>query len=574
MNDYRKNFTPRNLLRSLAVLCACAVLHCSGEGALPAGLEIPVPPAEAPAQIALSPSNAQIARGTAQQFTVRGLYEDGHAQDLTGAVTWTVEDERGGSLPMPTDGLLQLDAPGRYTVTATHAGVRRSTPIIVTLATLSSVSINPVAPRIAKGLTQPFTATASFSDGSTQDVTRSATWAVRDVVGTGVATIDTTGIMLAKSVGKATISARFMTQSASTTAEIVEASLTNLIVSPPDPVIANGNNQGFTATGTFSDGTISDLTSRVTWAVTDLVGTRVAAIDGTGTANGTSVGQARITAEYGALTGETTLTVTPATAVGLTITPSSTSFPKGLTKKFTAIAKLTDGSTQDVSTMAVWTSADRSGTGVASVDGTGLARGNSMGSALVSATYRGFTATALAEVTSAVLTNVNVTPATTTVYAGSYFPLVAVGFYSDGSTQDVTVMTSWSTVDVSGTDVLSVVAGRVFGKSLGVAKVTGTFGGFSASSTVTVSPPTYTGLTVSVDLGLAFAGMQLQMTALGKLPDGTTQNVTKATRWTSGSTATATVDSNGVVTTRAAGLVRITGTFNGFTASTVIFVVS
>lgn len=574
MNDYRKNLTPRNLLRSLAVLCACAVLHCSGEGAPPAGLEIPVPPAEAPAEIALSPSNAQIARGTAQQFTVRGLYEDGHAQDLTGAVTWTVQDERGGSVPMSGDGLLQLDSPGRYTVTATHAGVRRSTPIVVTLATLSSVSINPVAPRVAKGLSQPFTATASFSDGSTQDVTRSATWAVRDVVGTGVATIDTTGVMQAKSVGKATISARFMTQSASTTAEVVAASLTNLIVSPPDPAIASGTSQRFTATGTFSDGTISDLTGVVTWAVTDLVGTRVAAIDGTGTANGTSVGQARITAEYGALTGDTTLTVTPATAVSLAITPSSTSFPKGLTKKFSAIAKLTDGSTQDVSTLAVWSATDRSGTGVASVDGTGLAKGGSLGSALINATYRGFTATALVEVTTAVLTNVNVTPTTTTVYAGSYSPLVAIGFFSDGSTQDVSSMAAWSTADVTGSDVVSVAGGRVFGKSLGVAKVTATFGGFSASSTVTVAAPTYTGITVSADLPLAFVGLQVQMTALGKLPDGTTQNVTKLTRWTSGSTTTATVDSNGVVTTRAAGLVRITGTFNGYTASTVIFIVS
>ena len=46
-----------------------------------------------------------------------------------------------------------------------------STVLTVTAATLQSIAVTPANPSIAKGLTQQFTATGTYSDSSTQNLT-------------------------------------------------------------------------------------------------------------------------------------------------------------------------------------------------------------------------------------------------------------------------------------------------------------------------------------------------------------------------------------------------------------------
>ena len=135
-----------------------SALHCAR----------PSSPAEV-AQLALSPSNAQIAPGTAEQFSLRSFHPDGRIFDRTQEVTWSVHDSQGRALSMPVDGYLKVDNPGRYEITAEYAGRTLSTPLTVTMATVTGVVLNPSAPRVALGLSQAFTATATFSDGWIRD---------------------------------------------------------------------------------------------------------------------------------------------------------------------------------------------------------------------------------------------------------------------------------------------------------------------------------------------------------------------------------------------------------------------
>lgn len=80
-------------------------------------------------------------------------------------------------------------------------------------ATLTSVSVTPSNPSIPQGTTEPFTATGTFFDGSTQNLTSSVMWASTD---TGVATIASTGVATGMSPGSTTIKATFGTISGST----------------------------------------------------------------------------------------------------------------------------------------------------------------------------------------------------------------------------------------------------------------------------------------------------------------------------------------------------------------------
>lgn len=545
-----------------ALLCALTALHC-GDPMRPAAV--------APVALALSPSNVQVAHGTAQAFTVQGLFADGQSQDVTAHVSWSLRDAAGRALPTSEDGILAFAQPGRYTVTAAYAGRSLTTPVTVTLATITALAVSPTTPSVPKGTATSFTATATFSDGTTQDVTKLAAWSVKDTVGSGVATVDTTGVTKAAAAGKTRVSARYLTKSASTTLEVTPAVLVTLAVSPSSPTIAKGTTQLFTAQGSFSDGTVTDLSTLVTWAVADVMGSGVAAIDGSGKAFGRALGVATVSAEYLGTVTETPLTVTAVSVSSLTLTPGSAALPKGTTQSFTAVANLTDGTTQDVTAVATWTAADLSGTGVAAVDSRGTARANSIGKARISVAYSGKSADAELEVTAAVLTKFTVEPKDPTVAVGLYQRLRALGTFSDGTTQDLSPVTIWTATDVTGSGVASVDAvGRVHGKARGQSRIDATYHTSSASVVLDIIGEAVTALTLTPTSATVGKGATQQFTATASLSDGSTQEVTALGTWVArdvSGTGVASIDSKGLARATAAGTAELKANYAGFTAT-------
>lgn len=80
--------------------------------------------------------------------------------------------------------------------------------------TLVSISVSPSSPTIQTGTMQQFTATGSFSDNTTKDLTSSATWSSST---TSVASISSSGVATAIAVGSTTINAASGTVTGSTT---------------------------------------------------------------------------------------------------------------------------------------------------------------------------------------------------------------------------------------------------------------------------------------------------------------------------------------------------------------------
>jgi hypothetical protein len=75
--------------------------------------------------------------------------------------------------------------------------------LTVTLA-LNSIAVTPAIATIPKGLTQQYTATGTYSDASTADITSSVTWASS---ATAVATIDSVGLATGVGDGSTNITA-------------------------------------------------------------------------------------------------------------------------------------------------------------------------------------------------------------------------------------------------------------------------------------------------------------------------------------------------------------------------------
>jgi hypothetical protein len=81
-------------------------------------------------------------------------------------------------------------------------------------ATLSSIAVAPVSPTIGTGMTQQFSATGTYSDGSSQNLTDRVVWSSSNP---GVATIASNGLATAVNPGSTTVSAALSGVSGGTT---------------------------------------------------------------------------------------------------------------------------------------------------------------------------------------------------------------------------------------------------------------------------------------------------------------------------------------------------------------------
>ncbi len=543
-----------------------ALVQCSGEPAsFPQLPELATLPTGS--QLVLSPSNPQIAGGTGQAFSLRVIGADGRVRDVTRTARWSLVSASGESVPSLVAGLVELPGAGRYVVRAELDGLRVSTPIHGTTAAVRSVSVSPTLPKVAKGTTQQFRATATMTDGTTQDVTSLSSWSVRDTLGTGVATITSAGLATGKNIGKSRIAARYSLTSGSTTMEVTPASVVKLVIQPQDVTIAKGTSQSFTATATLSDGTVQDVTALCDWAVMDVMGSGVASIDGSGTALGEAVGKAKVSAEYGGQLSETTLSISPAAVIALAVAPSNPAIAKGLTQAFTATARLSDGTSQDVSALAAWSASDVSGVGVASIDALGVAKGNAVGIARIDVVHRGYVATTTLEVKPATLLSVAISPSMAGVAKGLSQAFKLTATYSDGSSRDVTASSVWTSIDVVGVDVAAVnAAGVAQGRSVGQALIRGEHMGKSAGATLMVTPAVLSNLSIIPSLvSIPLAGTQA-FKAQAAYTDGATVDVTAMATWSvsdiAPATGVATITAAGVATGKAKGQATVSASYS------------
>jgi hypothetical protein len=105
-----------------------------------------------------------------------------------------------------------------------------------------------------------------------------------------------------------------------------------------------------------------------------------------GVATAIAIGTTVISATSGALSGSTTLTVSTAKPVSITVTPALATIGRGSTQQFVATAIYNDATIHDVTHFATWSSAT---TAVATISNDGASRGQAtaleMGTTVIAA---------------------------------------------------------------------------------------------------------------------------------------------------------------------------------------------
>jgi uncharacterized repeat protein (TIGR03803 family) len=340
--------------------------------------------------IGVTPTAPSIANGLTQMFTATGVYTDNSTHDLTTSVTWSSSAPSVASVSNGTgsQGSSTALSPGATTITATLGNVSGSTPLTVTAATLVSIGLTPVNPSLALGTQQALTATGTFTDHSTQNLTNAVTWSSSN---SAVASVNNSagsfGLVTALGLGSATMTAALGGVSGSTGVTVTGATLVSIDVTPANASIAAGLKPQFTAMGTYTDNSTQNLTAQVVWSSSNTtVATVSNAVGFDGLGSALTSGSATISASLGNVSGSTALTVTSATLVSLAVTPGSASQMTGSTQQFIATGTYTDNSTQTLTTTVAWTSSDTTVAVISNASGSnGLATALGVGSASISA---------------------------------------------------------------------------------------------------------------------------------------------------------------------------------------------
>jgi uncharacterized protein YjdB len=337
-------------------------------------------------------------------------------------------------------------------------------------AILLSITVAPAVTSITQGATKQFTATGTYSDLSTKNLTDTVTWSTSS---SSTATVSNThgsqGLATGAETGAATIKASnpvtplpgiavltvtpalpIPTTTIPTipttiptipttiptipttiptipttipTIPSAPAALVSVTVTPPVANVAVGAGEQFTATGTYSDLSTRDLTDSVTWSSSL---TTTATVSNTGLATGVADGVTTITANdpSALISGTAALTVTPAppipsVLVSVTVSPAAANIAVGAGEQFTATGIYSDLSSQDLTDSVIWSSSSTSTATVSNTPGSqGLATGFADGVTTITATDSDTPAPGAAVLT--------VTPVTTPVSPAPSVPQLAL----------------------------------------------------------------------------------------------------------------------------------------------------
>ena len=385
--------------------------------------------------IAITPAGKSIARETALQFTATGSYTDNSTQNITASVNWSSSNGSVATISntSPTKGFLHGVSAGMVTISATSGSISGTTTLTITSATATSLAIAPTNASLPLDVSRQFTATATFSDGTSQDVTDVVSWSSQS---SSIATITVSGLVTAKNLGTTNIVATFESTSDSTSLTVNASDLKSISIAPANGSIAPGTIVSFTATGTFDNGSTLNLTGQVTWSTSDA---SIAKLLGVGEAEGIAPGAVTITATLGSESDSVPLTVTNATIQSITLTPYAQTIPTGWHQVFTATGVFSDSSSQNISGVVQWSSDNPSVATVNSNYGTVYAASQGTANIKASFSYASASATGMAPLTVSptVLQSISLNPGSAVLAPGSGRQYNAGGTWGDGSSQSI-----------------------------------------------------------------------------------------------------------------------------------------
>lgn len=431
--------------------------------------------------------------------------------------------------------------------------------------TLEELIFSPSMPSVIVGETIEIEVLGRYSDESEASLTEDASWSVEDLT---ILQRRVGNQFRGLSEGQTSVTARADGQTAMVTVSVLPSPLESIQVNPPSVTVEVNEQLRLTAIGQFRNGRRVAVEEMIEWSSAD---PSIAAMNGnelTGVAPGTT----EITGRQGEVSDTLIVTVQVPRLESLEVGPELMDVPAGDEVQLFATGLLTSGATTAFAGRVAWSSADTSVAVVSNEEGSrGLLR--AVGEGQTEITARNATANVSASVrvsvAAPILRRLELTPASASGPAGQIILVGALGIFSDGSIENYSNLVSWTSSDPSVGRVSTQPpnAGQTELLSEGVTTISAvheptgiTTEESGGSAQITVTPPEIVSITILPRTAEVAAGLSRQFEASGSFTDGANRDVTNMISWATTNAMVASVDANGLVTTRAPGNVRVVAT--------------
>jgi len=336
------------------------------------------------------PSSLNLAIDDYEYITLTATFTDGSREDVTESATWASTNPQFASVD--DYGMVTGVEDGFATITGTYGGKTATIPVTVgSPKTVKTLSADPSSLNLTLDEEDYITLTATYTDGSKEDVTESATW---NSSKPQFASVDDYGMVTGLANGSTTITGTYGGKTATIPVTVSDDStpvLVGIIAQPDNVYVGYLKTQAVKIYAEYSDDTKVDVTTLAKLVSADPA---IASVT-RGTIKGLCVGDTSISVTYLDETTEILVTVTPP-VTKLTADPSALSLliEESQTIELTATFK---NKTEDVVTeFATWKSSNPK---IATVDEYGEVTGQALGSTTITGSYGGKTATIKVNVT-------------------------------------------------------------------------------------------------------------------------------------------------------------------------------
>ncbi len=420
--------------------------------------------------------------------TATGFFTDGSHADLSSVANWS--SSQPGVVSVSTTpgsvGALVALSSGTAQIAATYQQFGSSTTITVTGATLQTLTISPLLPYVTPGLNAALQATGLFSDGTAQPVTNNVQWTVDDPsLAFFLSSIP--GELQGYAPGSTMVEAQAGLVVAQAPLVVSDAALAGLEVAPalPDPLGLLGT-KPFNAWGVFADQGVLPLTTQASWSSsTPLL---LAVSPTAGTASALDAGVASVQVTVAGLTASAQQTIDGSPPRALLVWPPNTPLTVGQLASLAAERVLSDGTVDDATEMAGWSSSCPSVIQVSTGALGGALVARSPKTCTATAELNGLSNTASVTATARLVERLEVSPAQVSLGAGGWAALAATAVFGDGSLLDVTPLAAWTAsnpaVAIAGNGLQ---AGQALAADAGLCQLTASFGGAAASAAISVA---------------------------------------------------------------------------------------
>ncbi|WP_057829901.1 beta strand repeat-containing protein [Colwellia sp. TT2012] len=519
----------------------------------------------------INPIEASILTGMVQSYKAFAILPSGMQIEITKQVTWASTNPIIASLSadgvnVEVTGLTS----GLDTISATYNGNSIFAKLTVINTTPEALVITPAHSTLPAGTSQQYNAYLTTTDNEVIDVTASSTWTVAD---TAIANIDSNAWLTANTTGDTQVQASIVhngiTLSNNAALSVNNAVLSSLVISPENGKFPVGKIGVYHAAAYFSDGSVIDVTRKVSWQVAD---TSIGSIVGSGIFAGDSIalspGKTTISATLFSISDSTNVEVTTAEIKAISLSPQDASTPVGTAINYQAFAFYSDGSKRNITQFGAWSSSEPE---VAVIDFVGAKSGQatafSVGTTAITISFDGIIKSTSLTVSNAVVTKLQISPLDPSVPVGIEGQFTAIAYYSDNTTVDVTHSANWL---VDNYTIAAVIpngefSGYAKALSQGTTQLTASYKGQSSSTIITVSPAVLESLSLTPTQVVVPAGTTQQYQLFGVFSDSTNHELTNFASYQSSKPSIASIDATALASAHinSTSAVTITATYNG-----------